>query len=215
MTLFRYLLLFTLVLFSLPIGYANSISKTIDSEQITVSKNNPASKCLVPVEKIKKPVDRKKARQAKRKKLQAAKKLRWKQKHQKAPNDLGQPALNFWLIFAIAMVLMAILGAFIIGLGLAPWIVSVYVTIGAEIAAFLTLILVIWVDKPGDPAIVQFIFLLLGLVLINFLIGLAFIIWGLAISWVFGWIIGLGFILLAAIFLAIHLILSHIQASKD
>ena len=122
---------------------------------------------------------------------------------------MGNPALAFWLIFAIASILIALFGAFVIGLGMAPWVVAFYLMLGAELAAFAILISVIWIDKPGDPAIVQFTLALFALIAVNVVIGLSFIIWALVIGWVFGWIIGLILLALAGIFLAVHLILAN------
>jgi hypothetical protein len=104
------------------------------------------------------------------------------------------------------------MGAFIIGLGMAPWSLALYILLGAEATAFTILISVIWVDKPGDPAIVKFVFALLALVGISATMGLVFIIWGFLIAWPFGWMIGLILLGLAAVFLAIHLILANINS---
>lgn len=202
MSLQKLLFIFFTFLLVLPLGHANTVSHASATKQVW---ENP------PVEKVK-PVDKKKKKIKKRKARRAAAKL--KLKKQNAPNDLGKGALTGWLIFGVFTIVLIILAAIIIGLGLAPWSVALYVLIGAEIAGFLTLILVTWVDKPGDPAIIQFIFALFGLVAINFIIGLSFLIWGLVISWMFGWIIGLILIGLAGIFIGIHLILSEIQAKK-
>jgi hypothetical protein len=194
MLLYKFLPIFFFVIICLPSGQANLVY--YNSYFITPP----------PVEKVK-PVKKKK-KAGKKKRSRFRKILRT----QPEPKDLGNPTLTFWLIFAISSILLAIFAAFVIGLGMAPWIVAFYLMLAAEITAFAILISIIWVDKPGDPAIVQFVMALLALVAVDVVIGLTFVIWGLAIAWIFGWIIGLVLLGLGAIFLAIHLILANKNA---
>jgi hypothetical protein len=196
MTRLNFILIFFFVVLCIPSGQTNSVS------------NNFIYDTPPPVEKVN-PVKKKKKKKTGKKRKRFLKKLNSKTQHYPNPEDLGNPALAFWLIFAIASILIAIFGAFVIGLGMAPWVVAFYLMLGAEITAFTILISVIWVDLPGDPAIIQFLFALLALIAVNVLIGLSFIIWGLIINWYFGWVIGLVLLGLAALFLAVHLILAN------
>ena len=195
MDLSKQLLIFFFIILFLPLGLANSANYT------SLEHRPP------PVEKVKPPVE--KGKKEKKKKGKKAKKLRWKQQKQPEPQGLGTSALTFWLILAIAAILLVIAAAFAIGLGLTLWSVIAWVMLGSEILAFLIIICVLWIDMPGDPASVQFVFALLGLIAVNVIIGIAFIIWGLVYVWIFGWIIGLALLVLAGIFLAIHIILAQ------
>ncbi len=196
MTGLNFILIFLFILVSLPSGQSNSVN------------NGFIYKAPLPVEKIN-PVKKKKKKKVRKRKKKFLKKSKSKSLQYPKPEDLGNSGLTFWLIFAIASIFIAILSAFAIGLGMAPWVVAFYVMLGAEITAFAILISIIWVDMPGDPAIIQFIFTLFALIAVNVLIGLSFIIWGLIINWYFGWVIGLILLGLAALFLAIHLILAN------
>jgi len=195
MNIYKVIIFYFLFTIVNPLAYAGGIA--FENESIPPP----------PVEKVKPPAEKKK----KVKKKKRAKKLRWKKKQQRAPHDLGKPALTFWLVFAIGAILLAVFSAFIIGLGLGlAWSVAAYIMLGSEIAAYLAIMGVLWIDRPGD-AYVKFIFVLIGLIAVNVLIGIAFLIWGFVINWMFGWIIGLGLLVLALIFFGIHLILAHIN----
>jgi hypothetical protein len=193
MTLYKIIIFAFLFALTAPIGYAGGISS--GNELIAPP----------PVEKVKPPVEKGK----KTKKKKRTKKLHRQKKKLKAPEDLSNRALTFWLVFVIAAILLAIFSAFLIWLGFGlAWSVAMYIMLGSEIAAFLVIMGVLWIDRPGD-AYVKFIFALIGLIIINILMGISFLIWGLVISWMFGWIIGLILLGLALIFFGLHLILSH------
>lgn len=196
MTRLNFILVFFFILMCIPGGQSNSVHTEF------IHHAPP------PVEKVN-PVKKKKKKKTRKRRKKFFKKHKSKSLQYPKPEDLGNSALTFWLICAIASILIAILSAFAIGLGLAPWVVAFYVMLGAEITAFTILISVIWVDMPGDPAIIQFIFTLFALIAVNVLIGLSFIVWGLIINWYFGWVIGLVLLGLATLFLAIHLILAN------
>lgn len=153
-----------------------------------------------------------KPREKKKKKI--SKKKLWKQAQEKTNQGLKKPALTFWLIFVIATILLIVAGAFIIGLGLAPWSVAAYVILGAELTAFAVLISILWGDRPGGTMYVNYVFALLGLVLVNIIIGVAFLIWGLTLAWPFGWMIGLIMLFLAGLFFLIHWLIAHVDTKK-
>lgn len=192
MPILKYVFILFIIIQSFPFAYANSINQSLAYEVDT------------PVERIK----------PKKKKQKIKKNNPWKQAALKKEKGLKKPALTFWLIFSIATILLIVAGAFIIGLGLAPWSVAAFVMLGAEIASFLTLMLVLWVDRPGGLTGPVFFFALLGLVAVNAIVGLAFIIWGLAISWIFGWMLGLIMLGLAALFFLIHFLIASVKAKK-
>ena len=158
------------------------------------------------------PREKVKPRVKKRKKLSQLK--FWKQEQTKANQRLKNPALTFWLIFAIAAILLLIAGAFIIGLGLAPWSVTAFVMLGAELGVFAILMSILWGDRPGGSMYIYYVFALLGLVAVNVIIGLAFIIWGLAIVWPFGWMLGLIMLFLAGLFFLIHWLVADKDSKK-
>jgi MFS family permease len=158
------------------------------------------------------PREKVKPREKKKKKL--FKRKFWKQDKGQTTQGLKNSALTAWLIFTIAMTLLVIALSFVIGLGLLQWVIAAWVMLGAELAAFGTIMSILWGDRPGGTAYVNFVFLLFGLIAVNVLIGLAFVIWGLAILWPFGWIIGLVLIFLAALFFLIHWLVSNADSKK-
>lgn len=193
MPFLRYIFILFFIFQCIPLTFSNSVNQSLAYEVDT------------PVERIK----------PKKKKQKIKKNSPWKQVATKKEQGLKKPALTFWLIFSIATILLIVAGAFIIGLGLAPWSVAAYVILGAELASFLTLMMVLWVDRPGGLTGPVFFFALLGLIAVNVIIGLAFIIWGLAISWIFGWMIGLIMLGLAALFFLIHFIIASVKNKKE
>lgn len=193
MPILKYIFIFFIIIQSLPLATANSVSQSLAYEVDT------------PVERVK----------PKQKKQKIKKKTPWKQVALKKEKGLKKPALTFWLIFSIATILVLVAGAFIVGLGLAPWSVAAFVMLGAEIVSFLTLMMILWVDRPGGISGPVFFFALLGLIAVNAVIGLAFIIWGLAISWIFGWMLGLIMLGLAALFFLIHFIIASVKNKSE
>lgn len=185
-------------LISMPLGYSNLAP--CSDYSITVD---------TPVEKVK-PKEKKQKRI--QQKLQ--KKI-WKQEQIKAQKRLKRPALTFWFIFAVVAISLVILSAFLIGLAVIPWSIALYLMLGADVTAFLILACILFVDVPEFPDVMAFVVSLFSWAAVNFIIGLAFLIWGLAISWVFGWMIGLILLGLAVIFLAIYFIATGIAARKD
>lgn len=183
---------------SMPLGYSNlspfsNYSTTVDT----------------PVEKVK-------PREKKQKRIQQKlQKKFWKQEQIKAKAGLKRPALTFWFIFAVVAISLMILAAFLIGLAVIPWSIALYLLLGADITAFLILACILFIDVPEFPDVMAFIVSLFSWAAVNFMIGLAFLIWGLAISWIFGWMIGLILLGLAVIFLAIYFIAIGIAAKKD
>lgn len=189
MRIAQYILILFFSIQLLPFAVSNSITVPLTYEVDT------------PVEKPK----------PKAKKQKKQKKAVWKEVAQKQEKGLKKPGLAFWLAFAILTILVLVLGAFVIGLGLAPWSVTAFVMLGAEVASFLTLMMILWVDRPGGIMGPVFFFALLGLVAVNAIIGIAFIIWGLVFSWVWGWMLGLIMLGLAALFFLIHFLIAHFK----
>jgi len=193
MPILKYIFIFFIIIQSLPFAAANSVNPSLAYEVDT------------PVERVK----------PKQKKQKIKKKKPWKQVAIKKEKGLKNPALTFWLIFSIATILLIVAGAFAIGLGLAPWSVVAFVMLGAELAAFLTLMMILWVDRPGGLSGPIFFFALLGLIAVNVIVGLAFIIWGLVITWIFGWMLGLIMLGLAALFFLIHFVIASVKNKKE
>lgn len=158
------------------------------------------------------PREKVKPREKKKKKFSQQK--LWKQEKEKTTQGLKQPTLTAWLIFTIAMILLIIALSFVIGLALLQWSIAAWIMLGAELAAFATIIAILWGDRPGGTTYVNFFFALLGLCAVNLLIGIAFVIWGLIISWPFGWVIGLALIFLAGLFFLIHWLIANADSKK-
>lgn len=182
---------------SMPLGYSNL---------------TPCSDCSIIVDT---PVEKVKPREKRQKKIQQKhQKKILKQEQIKTQKRLKRPALMFWFTFVIFALSLVILSAFLIGFGIIPWSIALYLMLGADIAAFLTLILVLFVDVPDFPDVMAFVAGLFSWAFLNVIMGLAFLIWGLAISWVFGWMIGLILLGLGVLFLAIYFIATGIAAKK-
>lgn len=183
---------------SMPLGYSNLATCNHDSILVDT-----------PVEKVKP-----KAKKQKRIQQKNQKKI-WKQEQIKAKEGLKRPALMFFFVFAVIALSLMILGAFLIGLGLIPWIVAFCILLGADLTAFAILACILFIDVPEFPDVMAFVVSMFSWAFLNVIIGLFFLIWGLAISWVFGWMIGLILLGLGVLFLAIYFIATGIQAKKD
>lgn len=161
---------------------------------------------VLPIEKVK-PKEKKKNKISKHK--------LWKQEQEQKTEELKKPALTSWLIFTMAMVALVIALSFVIGFGMLQWSIAAYIMLGAELAAFATIMSILWGDRPSEKINLSFTAVFLSLIITNVLVGIGFIIWGLLISWPFGWMIGLILIFLAGLFLLIHWLIKRADAKKS
>lgn len=158
------------------------------------------------------PVERTKPKEKKQKKF--SKKAPQKPKETKQ-KGLKHPALLFWFSFIIICLSLMIASAFLIGLAVLPWSIALYLMMGANIAAITTLLFILFVDVPDFPDVMAFVTSTFVWAAVNFVIGLAFLIWGLAINWIFGWMIGLILLGIFVVFVATMLISMAGAAAKE
>ncbi len=179
--LFLLLLLFTAV--CLPLGHSEAIYKP------------------PPIEKVKPIGKKKKSTLRKRKKYPKSLK-----KHPKQQQDVGR---TYFVLTIIAFILL-IVGAFLFGLGVYLFPLWVVGLAAMGVANFGGLSILLYSagapEKSGGEIIgvVALFAILLLMPVLDFIIGLSFLIWGLVIGLPFAWIVGL---VLLAIFLAALIII--------
>lgn len=190
-----------LVLFfsiSMPLGYSNLAT---------------CSHCSIFVDT---PVEKVKPKEKRQKRIQQKlQKKIWKQEQIKAKQGLKRPVLTFLFVLAVLALSLVILGAFLIGVGILPWIIALFILLGADLSAFAILAGILFIEVPEFPDVMAFVVGLFSWTFLNIVIGLIFLIWGLVLNWIFGWMIGLILLGLAALFLVIFFIATGIAAKKD
>lgn len=123
---------------------------------------------------------------------------RQQQKRLKLLKKLKRKLKYVAITLAVLALLFLIIGALLIGFGVTIWSLIGFGMLGAEILGFSIPFLLLL--GTSDMTTMTFTMLLFaGYLFLNIIIGLSFFIWGLAIAWSFGWMIGLimlGFALL-------------------
>ncbi len=164
-----------------------------------------------PVEKVHPPVEKGKKIEKK-----GSKKLRWKKKQRQAPEQT-QNGFILLLGILISLIFLVFIGAFLFGFGiyiLPLWIVGLSLMgLGNIVGIIFSIIIVSTLDGEGVGSNIiggfSLVFLLL-LSLLNFAIGLAFLIWGLVIMLPLAWIVGI--VLMAIAIIILILIIIYINA---
>jgi len=127
------------------------------------------------------PVEKKKTK--KRVKKQRKKRFKLTKKAKKSIKTAA-------IVIAIIALTFLILGAFLIGFGITIWSLIAYGMLGAEILGFgIPFLLLLGTSNMTTMTFTTLLFV--SYLFINIIIGLGFFIWGLAIAWPFGWMIGL------------------------
>ena len=207
-TFYRILFSLLLIVSSLPLGYANSVSAETPLEESTLvtkdksintsSENNWSPP---PVEKVKPKVKKKKKRH---------RKFRKKKKPEQTQINAGGGLL---LGLAILGLLVFLVGVVLVSIGFAPIGIGVGLVIGGGFLCFLLLNIIMGDTFAGGALFDMDISYGEGIFVIIFfwvvaiaalIIGIAFLISGLSMGLPFLWILGLCLLLVALVLIALH-----------